>query len=265
MLNIEDLYSMKGKVCVVTGGSTGLGSYMAEGFLAAGAARVYITARTEATLQAKANELSQRSAGECIAIVGDLATSTGIRELSATLHESEDHLDVLVNNAGLGGGGYFEDMAKEDWDEIMDLNLTTPLFLTQALLDLLKNNATHEDPARVIFISSVAASEVFTHVMAYSTSKKGLEHLTPQLALALCDDNILVNTIAPGRFYSEMTKGAWIDPEAEKFKQEIRRIPAHRYGGLEDMAGVAVMLCSRAGTYFTGEVLNLDGGHRLRH
>ena len=265
MLKIEDLYSMDGKVCVVTGGSTGLGSYMAEGFLAAGAARVYITARTEATLQSKAAELTQGSEGECIAIVGDLGTPDGMRALSTTLHEKEGHIDVLVNNAGLGGGGYFEDMTRDDWDEIMDLNLSTPLFLTQALLDLLKTNASHEDPARVIFISSVAASEVFTHVMAYSTSKKGLEHMTPQLALALCDDNILVNTIAPGRFYSEMTKGAWIDPEAEKFKQEIQRIPAHRYGGLEDIAGVAVMLCSRAGAYFTGEVLNLDGGHRLRH
>ena len=264
-MNIDDLYSMDGKVCVVTGGSTGLGSYMAEGFLAAGAAKVYITARTESVLQAKAADLSQSRDGECVPIVGDLATRDGMRELSAVLHQKEDHIDVLVNNAGLGGGGYFEDMTVEDWNEIMDLNLSTPLFLTQALLDLLKKNATHEDPARVIFISSVAASEVFTHVMAYSTSKKGLEHLTPQLALALCDDNILVNAIAPGRFYSEMTKGAWIDPNAEKFKREIQQIPTHRYGGLEDMAGVAVMLCSRAGAYFTGEVLNLDGGHRLRH
>ncbi|MXY57116.1 MAG: SDR family oxidoreductase [Gammaproteobacteria bacterium] len=265
MINIEDLYSMRGKICVVTGGSTGLGSYMAEGFLAAGAARVYITARSEETLQAKAAELTAMSDGECVAITGDLATLDGVAALSATLHDKESHIDVLVNNAGIGTGGYFEHMTVEDWDKTMDLNLRSPLFLTQALFDLLKENATHEDPARVIFISSVAASEVFKHVMAYSTSKKGLEHLTPQLALALCDDNILVNAIAPGRFYSEMTRGAWQDPESESFKRSLEQIPAHRYGGLEDMAGVAVMLCSRAGSYFTGEVLNLDGGHRLRH
>ena len=265
MVNIEELYSMAGKVCVVTGGSTGLGSYMAQGFLAAGAARVYITARSRDTLQAKAVELSGMAEGECIAIAGDLATLTGVEALSATLHEREDHLDVLVNNAGIGTGGYFENMTVEDWDKTMDLNLRSPLFLTQALLDLLKRNASDADPARVIFISSVAASEVFKHVMAYSTSKKGLEHLTPQLALALCDDHILVNSIAPGRFYSEMTRGAWQDPDSESFKKSLQRIPAHRYGGPEDMAGVAVMLCSRAGAYFTGEVLNLDGGHRLRH
>jgi NAD(P)-dependent dehydrogenase (short-subunit alcohol dehydrogenase family) len=100
--------------------------------------------------------------------------------------------------------------------------------------------------------------------MAYSTSKKAVEHLTPQLALALADDQVTVNAIAPGRFYSEMTRGAWQDPEKESFKAELQRIPAHRYGDREDIAGVAVMLCSRAGAYFTGEVLNLDGGHRLR-
>ena len=265
MVNLEDLYSMSGKVCVVTGGSTGLGSYMAEGFLAAGAAKVYITARTKDTLQAKAAELTRSSDGECIGIVGDLATLEGVEALSKTLHEKEAHIDVLVNNAGIGTGGYFEQMTVEDWDKTMDLNLRSPLFLTQALLDLLKSNATQGDPARVIFISSVAASEVFKHVMAYSTSKKALEHLTPQLALALCDDHILVNSISPGRFYSEMTRGAWQNPDSESFKNSLKQIPAHRYGGLEDMAGVAVMLCSRAGSYFTGEVLNLDGGHRIRH
>ena len=144
----------------------------------------------------------------------------------------------------------------------MDLNLRSPLFLTQAFLDLLKNSATAEEPSRVIFISSVAASEVFVHVMAYSTSKNGLEHLTPQLALA--DDHILVNAISPGRFYSEMTRSSWQDPESESFKAELQRLPAHRYGGREDIAAVAIMLCSRAGSYFTGEVLNLDGGHRIR-
>ncbi len=265
MVKIEDLYSMAGKVCVVTGGSSGIGSYMAEGFLAAGAARVYITARSEDTLRAKAVELTGMGDGECIAIPGDLATMDGVAALSEALRQEEDHIDVLVNNAGIGTGGPFERMAVDAWDKTMDLNLRSPLFLTQALLDLLKKNATPEDPARVIFTGSVAASGIYPHVMAYSTSKKAVEHLTPPLALALCEDNILVNTIAPGRFYSEMTRGSWQDPEGESFKRELERIPAHRYGGLEDMAGVAVMLCSRAGSYFTGEVLNLDGGHRLRH
>ena len=118
----------------------------------------------------------------------------------------------------------------------MSLNTRSPLFLTQALLELLKANATLDDPSRVIFISSVAASRVLPNVLAYSTSKKALEHLTPSLALALTDDFIRVNAIAPGRFYSEMTRGAWEDPQAESFLAELERIPAHRYGGPKDIA-----------------------------
>ena len=262
---IEDLFTMNDKVCVVTGGSSGLGSYMAQGFLEAGAARVYITARSEEKLKAKAEELSALADGECIAIPGDLSNMEGVLALSWTLHELEPHIDVLVNNAGLGLGTPIATMKAEDWDKTMDLNTRSPLFLTQALLDLLKANDSVDDPSRIIFISSVAASGIFPSVLAYSSSKKVLEHLTPSLALALTDDFIRVNTIAPGRFFSEMTRGAWKDPEAESYKAELERIPAHRYGGPEDIAGVAVMLCSRAGSYFQGEVLNLDGGHRVRH
>ena len=260
----DTLFSMSGKVCVVTGGSSGLGSYMAQGFLEAGAERVYITARSAEKLQAKAQELSALAAGECVALVGDLATMPGVEALASQLAEREQHIDVLVNNAGLGTGGAFDKMSVDDWDRTMDINTRSPLFLTQALLGLLKARATVDAPSSVIFISSVAASEVFAHVMAYSTSKKAVEHLTPQIALALADDHIRVNAIAPGRFFSEMTRGAWQDPEAESYKAELQRLPAHRYGDIHDIAGVAIMLCSRAGAYFTGEVLNVDGGHRLR-
>ena len=261
---LDTLFSMSGKVCVVTGGSSGLGSYMAQGFLEAGAERVYITARSADKLQAKAQELSALAAGECIALIGDLATMAGVEALASQLAEREQHIDVLVNNAGLGTGGAFDKMNVVDWDRTMDINTRSPLFLTQALLGLLKARATVDAPSSVIFISSVAASEIFAHVMAYSTSKKAVEHLTPQIALALADDHIRVNAIAPGRFFSEMTRGAWQDPEAESYKAELQRLPAHRYGDMHDIAGVAIMLCSRAGAYFTGEVLNVDGGHRLR-
>ena len=261
---LATLFSMSGKVCVVTGGSSGLGSYMAQGFLEAGAERVYITARSAEKLQAKAQDLSALAAGECIAIVGDLATMSGVEALASQLAEREQHIDVQVNNAGLGTGGAFDKMSVVDWDRTMDINTRSPLFLTQALLGLLKARATVDAPSSVIFISSVAASEIFAHVMAYSTSKKAVEHLTPQIALALADDHIRVNAIAPGRFFSEMTRGAWQDPQAESYKAELQRLPAHRYGDIHDIAGVAIMLCSRAGAYFTGEVLNVDGGHRLR-
>ena len=130
----------------------------------------------------------------------------GVEALSASIRNAEEYVDVLVNNAGIGTGAYIDDLKVEDWDRTLDLNLRSPLFLTQSLL-VSYASAQPWRPSSVIFISTVAASEVFPHVMAYSTSKKGLEHLTPQLALALADDHIRVNAIAPGRFYSEMTRG----------------------------------------------------------
>ncbi len=260
---MENLFSMDGKVCLVTGGSSGLGSYMAHGFLVAGAARVYITARSNEKLNAKADELSSLGAGECIPISEDLSSLEGINSLVSKIKNREPYIDVLVNNAGLGLATPIDSLDVGDWDRVMDINARSPLFLTQALLEPLRKNATQKDPSRVIFISSVAASMVFPSVLAYSSSKNILEHLTKQLALALSDDFIRVNAVAPGRFFSEMTRRAWQDPEAESFKAELKRIPAHRYGELEDMAGVAVMLCSRAGSYFHGEILNLDGGFRL--
>ena len=259
----KNLYSMKGKVCLITGGSTGLGSYIAHGFLAAGASRVYITARSKDNLVKKKNELEKISNGECIAIKSDLSSLDGVHKLVSEIRAREQHIDVLVNNAGIGLGTPIKTMKVEDWDRTMELNTKSPIFLTQALLDMLSKNATLEAPSRVIFISSVAASIVVPSVLAYSASKKMLEHLTTQLALAVSDDFIRVNAIAPGRFYSEMTRRAWQDPNAESFKAELKKIPAHRYGDENDMAGVAVMLCSRAGAYFHGETLNLDGGYRL--
>ena len=138
---INDLFSMAGKVCVVTGGSSGLGSYMAQGFLEAGASRVYITARSADRLHAKARELSAVAAGECIGLPGDLESLNGVHALSEDIHDREDHINVLVNNAGVGTGGPFDDITEGQWDEAMDLNLKSPFFLTQALHDLLKAKA----------------------------------------------------------------------------------------------------------------------------
>ena len=134
---IETLFSMSGKVCLVTGGSSGLGSYMAQGFLEAGAARVYITARSAENLKEKAIELSQIADGECLSLAGDLATLEGVEALSTEIHEREQHIDVLVNNAGIGTGAYIDDLKAADWDRTMDLNLRSPLFLTQASIGLM--------------------------------------------------------------------------------------------------------------------------------
>jgi NAD(P)-dependent dehydrogenase (short-subunit alcohol dehydrogenase family) len=145
----------------------------------------------------------------------------------------------------------------------MDLNLKTPFFLTQALHGLLTSKATAENPSRVIATSSISGSLSFPGAFSYGVSKAGLDQLTRALARGLADEHVLVNAIAPGRFFSVMTEPMTRDPEAEALKWELRHLPLHRYGEMEDIAGVAIMLCSRAGAYITGEVLNVDGGGLL--
>ena len=151
---IESLFSMHDKICVVTGGSRGLGAFMAQGFLEAGAKRVYITARKHDACVSAAEELSQY--GECIAIPGDVATSDGLQNLVSELMSREDHIDVLVNNAGAGWGAPFGQFPEHGWDKTMTVNTKSPFFLTQALAPLLKANARADNTASIIHIGSIA-------------------------------------------------------------------------------------------------------------
>ncbi len=256
----DNLFSMDNKVCVVTGGSRGLGYYVANGFLRAGAKRVYITARKATACIEAAEELSQF--GECIAIPGDLSTLADIQSLAATLAEKESRIDVLVNNAGAAWGAPLEEFPETGWDKVMDLNVKTPFFLIQALLPLLKQGKTGEETASIINIGSISgiiAESASTY--SYGPSKAAVHTLTRQLARDLADDHIRVNAIAPGRFFSKMTE--FVSQDKARYEEECQKIPLHRWGRAEDIAGVAVMLSSRAGAYITGQILPVDGGHSL--
>src|SRR5262245_35853492 len=201
---LETLFSMKGKVCVVTGGSRGLGEAMAQGFLEAGAARVYITARKAEACEAAAKALSRH--GECIALAGDVASTEGIAQLVTALRAREKHLDVLVNNAGTAWGAAFGEFPENGWDKVMDLNAKSPFFLTQALTPLLKQNASAENTASIINIGSIAGLVGRSmDTFSYAASKAALHQLTRILATELADSHIRVNAIAPGRFHSKMT------------------------------------------------------------
>jgi NAD(P)-dependent dehydrogenase (short-subunit alcohol dehydrogenase family) len=255
---IESLFSLKGKVCVVTGGSRGLGHHMAQAFLEAGAARVYITARKAEPCQAAAKELS--AFGECIAVPSDVGTLDGIRQLVDVLSTKESQLDVLVNNAGTAWGAPFGEFPENGWDKVMDLNAKSPFFLTQALTPLLKKNASAEHTSTVLNIGSIAgivgrALDTFS----YAASKAALHQLTRILATELAESHIRVNAIAPGRFHSKMTD--YVSPE--EYERECRGIPLHRWGKAPDIAGVAIMLASQAGAFITGQIIVVDGGTSL--
>jgi NAD(P)-dependent dehydrogenase (short-subunit alcohol dehydrogenase family) len=257
---LDHLFSMQDKVCLVTGGSRGLGEYMAKGFLMAGARRVYITARKAEACAQTAQALS--SYGECIALPGDISSLDTIEKLVADLGTREDSVDVLVNNAGAGWGGELDSYPEKGWDKVMDLNVKSPFFLTQALLPMLRRAGSFESPASVINIGSVAGiiGDGFLNY-SYGPSKAALHQMTRNLAKDLAEDHIRVNAIAPGRFFSKMTEYA--SNNKEQYDAEIAATPMHRWGEEDDIAGVAIMLCSRAGAYITGQIIPVDGGTTL--
>ena len=257
---LKTLFSMDDNICVVTGGSRGLGFYVAHGFLEAGAARVYITARKAAACIEAAEELSQH--GECIALPGDISSLDGIQELATTLGEREDSIDVLVNNAGAGWGAPLEEFPEKGWDKVMNLNAKTPFFLTQALLPLLRQGKSADRTASVINIGSIAGivgNSISNY--SYGPSKAAVHQITRNLAKDLADSHIRVNAIAPGRFFTKMTE--YVSQDEKLFKAECAAIPLHRWGKAEDIAGVAIMLAGRAGAFITGQILPVDGGTTL--
>lgn len=249
---MKKLFSLEGRTALITGGSRGIGRMIAEGFLAQGA-RVYISARKAQACDATAAELS--ALGTCVSLPADVSTPDGIQKLVAAYSQHEDALDILVNNAGAAWGAPFDTFPESGWDKVVDLNLKTPFFLTQALHpQLLK--AAQTRMAKVINIASIDGISVNPlETYSYAASKSGLIHLTRRMALRLAPDNIAVTAIAPGAFASEMNKDAR-DHEAEV----SARIPSGRIGTTEDMAGAAIFLASRAGDYVVGSTLTVDGG-----
>jgi NAD(P)-dependent dehydrogenase (short-subunit alcohol dehydrogenase family) len=256
---LNTLFSMEGKVCLITGGSRGLGYAIAEAFFAAGAKRIYITARKAEACEQAAAELSKH--GECIALPGDIADMAEIERLASVLKEREDAIDVLVNNAGVGWIAPMGEFPEKGWDKVMDLNAKTPFFLTQALLPLLKQGASAEATACVINIGSIAGIMARTDTLSYAPAKAAVHQVTRTMAVALADDNIRVNAIAPGRFHTKMTEYA--SGNKAMYEEEIRSIPLHRWGSDSDIMGVAVMLASPAGAFITGQILAVDGGTTL--
>jgi NAD(P)-dependent dehydrogenase (short-subunit alcohol dehydrogenase family) len=252
---MNDLFSLKGRTALVTGGSRGIGRMIAAGFLAQGA-KVYISSRKAAACEDTAKELS--ALGPCIALPADVSTVEGARGLAAAYAARESSLDILVNNAGAAWGESFDTFPEKGWDKVMDLNLKSPFFLTQALHEPLRK-AAKARPAKVINIASIDGVSVNPmETYSYAASKAGLIHLIKRMSLRLVKDNIVVSGIAPGAFASEMNRDA-----RDHGEEVAQRIPAGRIGTDEDMAGVAIYLASRAGDYVVGETIVVDGGVTL--
>lgn len=251
---MKDLFSVRGKVALVTGGSRGIGYMIARGYVENGV-KTYITARKADACDAAAKELS--SHGECIAIPVDVASAEGVATLTRELAAREPKLHILVNNAGANWATPIDEYPEAGWDKVQDVNLKAVFFLTRALLPQLRAAGTQVDPARVINIGSIDGLHVpGLETYAYSSSKAAVHHLTRVLARRLAGEHITVNAVAPGPFESKM-----MAETLKAFGDAIRQAcPRGRIGEPEDMAGVAIYLASRAGAYVTGAVIPVDGG-----
>ena len=250
MIDIASLFRLDGRVALITGGSRGIGRMIAEGFVSAGAT-VYISSRKAEAC----NETADQLGDACFSLPGDVSTIDGCQALARALGEREDRLDILVNNAGAAWNAPATTFPEKGWDKVMDLNVKSPFFLTQACHPMLRAAATRQ-LAKVINITSVDGLRINPwETFSYQTSKAALIFLTRRMAAAFINDGIAVTSLAPGAFPSDMNTAARDD--AEKMSQHI---PSGRVGTTNDMAAAAVYLASRAGDYIVGSTLIVDGG-----
>lgn len=250
-MKIEQLFSVRGKVAVVTGGSRGIGEMIARGYVENGV-KVYITARKAEACDALAKELSKH--GECISIPADLSRMEEIERFAGEIEKREKKIDILVNNAGASWGETFDKFPESGWDKVIDLNVKSVFFLSQRLAKLLEASGRADDFARIINIGSIDGlhiSEVETY--SYAASKAAVIHLTKMMAKFLAARKIAVNAIAPGFFPSQMTKALPMEAIAST-------TPMRRVGRPDDIAGVALYLASKASSFLCGAVIPVDGG-----
>ena len=252
--DLQRLFGLDGKTALVTGGTRGIGMMIARGLLQAGATVVISSRKAEACEQ----DVAALSAfGEVRAVPADLSRHEECKRLAADVIVHTDSLDILVNNAGATWGEPLESFPPAAWDRVLDLNLKSPFWMVQELLPALRRAGTQDDPARVINIGSIDGIHVSPmSTYSYSTSKAAIHQLTRVLAKELGPQHITVNAVAPGPFPSKMM-AATLDTFGEAIAASA---PLRRIGRDDDMAGIAIFLASRAGSYLNGAVIPVDGG-----
>jgi NAD(P)-dependent dehydrogenase (short-subunit alcohol dehydrogenase family) len=252
-MTASSLFDVAGKRAVVTGGGSGIGTMIADGFVRNGV-EVIIASRKEASLREVTDELSQ--VGSCSYVVADLSTEDGCRGLGDAVAERWDSLDILVNNAGANWGAPLAEQDAKSWARVLDVNVEGVFHTTKFLLPLLRAAGTAESPARIINIGSVDGIQVpGFETYAYSASKAAVHQMTRHLAKHLAPD-ITVNAIAPGPFESRMMK-ATLEAAGEGM---VKMMPLRRIGRPSDMAGAAIFLASEAASFMTGTIVPVDGG-----
>ncbi|MBU4529430.1 MAG: SDR family oxidoreductase [Hoeflea sp.] len=260
----EALFSVQGKIALVTGGATGIGRMIATGLALAGA-RVMIASRKGEDCIRTAEEINALGgSGSAEGFAGDVGTEEGVLALADAVRSRTDRLHILVNNAGVSWGADYAQFPHAAWAKVMSVNVAGLFTLTRELTPLMVHAASDDDPARVINLGSVMGTQpVADGAYSYSASKAAVHHLTRILAEELSAQRITVNAFAPGPFQSRMT--AFATARDEQVEKVAAGVPLGRIGGPDDVAGAAIYLCSRAGSYITGAILPIDGGLSVQH
>jgi len=261
-MDLNSLFGLSGKIALVTGGGTGIGRMVVEALAMAGA-EVLTCSRKLEVVKAAADAVNAKGyPGAVQAFQGDVSTDEGIQAIVSEVRARADHLNILVNNAGITWGAPLGQFPHKAWHKVMSVNVDGLFHLTQSLLGDLKTGASDADPARVINLGSVMGSAAMGDgAYSYSASKAAVHHLTRILGKELAAARITVNAFAPGPFRSNMTAFATgRDEQAQKVGADV---PLGRVGAPEDIAAATLFLCGRGGAYTTGAIIPLCGGIHL--
>lgn len=250
------IFDLSGRVALVTGGSRGLGKAMARGFAQAGAGLV-LSSRHEDELKATCDELRQATGARVEYVVADMLQRGDVARLAQTALERMGKVDILVNNAGTNRPQPIDEIRDQDWDEVVELNLTSCMALTRALVPQMKQRRW----GRVIHISSIMGLGSTPGRNVYSATKAALIGMCRASALDLGPFGITVNCLAPGPFATELPKSI-LTPQ--QWDALAARTAMNRWAQPEELIGPALLLASEAGSYITGTVLVVDGGAMAR-
>ena len=252
MLSLKELFSLDGKVALVTGASSGIGKLMAQ-TLAEGGAAAVLLGRDRTRLDQTAQEI-ERAGGRAAVLACDLGDRAQLDRAAAAAPKAFGAPDILVNAAGVNHRPLVEDITREMWDETMRVNLDAPFFLAQHLAPAMRSKGW----GRIINVASQQSIRAFNNSGSYGASKGGIMALTRGLAEAWSRDGVTCNAIGPAYVPTAMAAAIFSDPEKEKRAAALTLIG--RNSRLEDLRGITVFLATRASDYVTGQTIFVDGG-----
>jgi 2-dehydro-3-deoxy-D-gluconate 5-dehydrogenase len=249
-------FRLDGRAALVTGGGRGLGLAIAQALASAGA-DVAIASRTQSELETAA-DLIRKSGREVLVVPADVSDVASVR---AMVQKTADHFkrfDILVNAAGINLRKSAVEFSEEEWDRLIGINLKGAFFACQEALRVMRANTGRAHKAKIINVGSIVYEIIVPNIALYAISKGGMRQMTRSLAVDFAKDNICINSIAPGRFWTKMTDSVFSNPDL--YESTVSPIPMGRPGIPSELAGVAVLLASGASDYITGETIAVDGG-----